>query len=167
VLDTSTECVTGRAARDKCRELLVYFEFAIFLSFDRGELDARPMGLEAPVATFDGSLWFFTDDRAHKVREIRADSSASVVMQNDRASAYLHLSGSARPVRDRRMIWSLLTPRQRRWFPRGADDPHLLLLEFTARGGAFWAPDGTTGVLQFSRDHPRCARCERPATDSM
>jgi general stress protein 26 len=104
------------------------------------------MALQGDPAAFAGTLWFFTDSRSRKAREIAAEPQTSVILQCDKSSAYLHLAGRSTLVIDRAKMRELFTPKLKTWFPNGLDDPYLTLMRFDADGGYFW--DGVGGRLQ-------------------
>jgi general stress protein 26 len=142
------EHLTGDAAIAKARQLLPTFRTAMLVT--RGTngigLRMRPMGLQGDLSVFGGTLWFFTDDRSPKVREIEHDPSVSLMFQSDETSRYLQLDGTAALVTDRGKMRELFTTSIRTWFPDGLDDPHLTLLRIDVTNGAFWESPG--GMLQ-------------------
>ena len=112
------------------------------------DVHTRPMGLLGKAEDFDGSLWFFTDTRSTKLREMASGALASLVFQNDAESTYLQLVGRATEVRDASKMAELYTPGIRTWFPDGLADPHLTLVRFDAERGSFWdAPGGIIRVM--------------------
>ena len=146
--DEMDEHLVGDAAIAKVRALLPYFRTTMLITrtLDGRELHIRPMGLEGDPSIFGGTLWFFTDDRSCKVREIEHEPGVSLAFQDDEGSRYLHLTGTAVLASDRPKMRELFSPRQNTWFPDGLDDPHLTLIRFDATGGSFWETPG--GVLQ-------------------
>ena len=148
----STRPLTGDAALAKLRQLLPVFRSAMLVthpvdgSLERAAPHARPMGLVGDLAAFDGTLWFFSDDRSRKIGEIAEQPRASLVLQSDRDHAYLHLVGRAGVVDDRDRMRDLYTPVLRTWFPEGLDDPHLTLIRFDADRAEYW--DSPGGLLQ-------------------
>jgi general stress protein 26 len=142
------EHLAGDAAIAKARQLLPSFRAAMLVtkSTNGTALHMRPMGLQGDLSVFGGTLWFFTDDRSPKVREIERDPTVSLVFQSDETSRYLQLDGTAALVTDRGKMRELFTTGIRTWFPDGLDDPHLTLLRIDVTSGAFWESPG--GVLQ-------------------
>jgi general stress protein 26 len=136
------------AAIRKMRALLPSFRTAMLATrpIDGGPLHMRPMALMGDLSVFGGTLWFFTDDRSRKVKEIERDPAISLVFQNDHDSRYVQLTGTAEVVHDRARMRELFTAAVRTYFPDGLDDPHLTLIRVDATGGAFWDVPG--GMLQ-------------------
>jgi general stress protein 26 len=138
--------LSGDAAVRKIRELLPNFRSAMMVTRDSELLlHARPLALIGDPKSFEGVLWFFVDERSHKVDEASNGSSVSLLFQNDERSAYLHLVGSGSTTRDLEKMKELYSPVVRTWFPDGLDDPNLTLLKFEASSGAYW--DNRGGVL--------------------
>ena len=142
------EHLGGEAALEKARSLLRNFRSAMLTTSVAGQIHSRPMGLQGKANEFDGSLWFFADDRATVVNEIAAGSTATLILQSDGDSAYLQLDGGAVVDPDRERMRELYTPLIKTWFPAGLDDPHLTLLRFDVTRGSFWeSPGGMVQVL--------------------
>lgn len=139
------EHLTGEAAVAKARQLLPEFRTAMLVTKADEELHMRPMALQGDLSVFGGTLWFFTDDRALKVREVQSQPTVSLVFQDDETSRYLQLNGTATVVSDRGKMRELFTADSRSWFPDGPDDPHLTLLRIDVTSGAFWERPG--GIL--------------------
>jgi len=139
--------LTGESATAKVRELLSRFRAGMFVTrASDGGIHVRPLGLQDDGSAFDGTLWFFVDDRSRKVRDLADNAQASVMCQSDESGCYLHLRGRATVVRDRAKMQALYSMRLRTWFPGGVDDPHMTLVRFDAADGEFW--DSPGGVLQ-------------------
>ncbi len=140
--------LTGDEALARFRELLPAFRSAMLVThtMDGAEPHARPMGLVGDTAAFDGTLWFFSDDRSRKIAEIARQPRASLILQSDREHAYLHVVGWAAVDEDRERMRALASPILRTWFPDGLDDPHLTLIRFDVDRGEYWSSPG--GMLQ-------------------
>ena len=132
------EVLTGDAALEKIRGLLEKFPIAFMVTVAEGAVAARPIGIVGDHAAFDGSLWFITDKRSHKVAAIEGGAMTTLLFQNDNEGAYLQLSGRASVVDDRRKLEELYTTLQRTWFPKGVDDPDITLVRFDAEEASYW-----------------------------
>jgi general stress protein 26 len=144
------EQLAGDVAVAKVRKLLPSFKAAIFVTGVRSgrELHSRPLSLQGDPKAFGGTLWFFADDRSPKVYELAVDTAVCLFMQNDSATHYLQLDGTASLSKDIAKMRELYTPIVKTWFPEGLDDPHLTLIRFDAHTGAFWESPG--GAWQFA-----------------
>jgi general stress protein 26 len=144
------ELLTGDEAFAKVRELLTNFPIAFMVTVSDGTPTARPIGVVGDHAAFDGSLWFITDTRSRKVQAINAGAITSLLFQNDKEGAYLHLTGRASVVDDRARLEQLYTTLQRTWFPLGLDDPNITLLRFDVEQGDYWDSHDSLVRLAFA-----------------
>jgi general stress protein 26 len=119
-------------------DLLQEFDHAMLVSVARdGTLHARPMA----IAESDGAVVrFATSNRSTKASEIAMDPRVSVVMQG--SGAYLAISGTASVSDDPRRIGELWQPAWKPWFPKGPDDPTLVLLEIDPERAEYWDRKG-------------------------
>lgn len=140
--------LTGDDALAKLRELLKDFPIAFMVTVVDGAVSARPVGVVGDHGAFDGTLWFITDKRSHKVADIEAGATTALLFQDDARGAYLHLSGTATVVEDRGKLEELYTTLQRTWFPKGLDDPDITLVRFDATEGRYW--DSHDSVMRLA-----------------
>lgn len=107
---------------------------------DDDELHSRPMtALEVDA---DGCLWFFSSLQSELVGDVSVQPLANLTFT--RASAtnennfYVSLSGRAEFIEDRAQYEKLWSPEMKAWFPRGVDDPDLVLIRFRIEDAAYW-----------------------------
>ncbi len=103
-----------------------------------GELHARPMHIAAHNEA--AQLSFATSIEAGKIAEIDEDHHAAVTLQSD--GRYVSLSGMVKISADPDRIQSLWSPAWKLWFPEGANDPTLRLIDFMPLSGAYWDMSG-------------------------
>jgi general stress protein 26 len=144
------EALSGEEALAKIRELLKGFPIAFMVTSGDVTPTARPIGVVGDHAAFDGSLWFITDKRSRKVRAIESGATTSLLFQNDKEGAYLHLTGRASVIDDRGKLEELYTTLQRTWFPLGLDDPNITLVRFDAEQGDYWDSHDSLVRLAFA-----------------
>lgn len=141
------EQLMGDEALNKIRELLKHFRSAMLTTVTPdGTISTRPMGVQGDADQFEGTLWFFTDDRSPKAQLVKSGAHTSVVMQSDSENAYLHLTGRASVIRDLPKMKELYSPLLRTWFPEGLEDPDMTLIRFDADKADYWTSPG--GMLQ-------------------
>ncbi len=127
----------------KLDELLHEFDSAMLVTrCESGELRSRPMAL-AEVAA-DGSLWFMTERNSPKMGEMARDEHVNVAMQSK--TKFVSISGHASPVEDRAKIEQLWKESWRIWFPKGKDDPTLVLVRVQGEQGEYWDNSGVRGI---------------------
>ncbi len=124
------------------KELLESFDTAMLITRHDDRDHARPM----TVAGVDGAstIWFATSRDTPKSEEIRRDAHAAATFQSKRR--YVAVCGVAELVDDREKIHELWKPSWRVWFPKGKDDPSIVLIRLTVTDAEFWDNTGTKGI---------------------
>lgn len=100
---------------------------------DSGALISRPMS--PLLLDSSGALWFFTDLRSGKVKQI--DTMNLNFIDSTRAT-YVSLSGFGEIITERSYIDRLWTPFAKPWFPDGPDSSNLALLKFIPNVAEYW-----------------------------
>ncbi len=138
--------LSGEAALKKLRELLAQFPIAFMVTLTGAHAHARPLGVCGKPEEFNGTLWFITDRRSHKVEEIAEGADTTLIFQNDERGTYAHMRGRAAVIEDRQKLTELYTPGQRTWFPDGPDDPNMTLVRFDVDDADYW--DGHSNLAR-------------------
>ena len=99
-------------------------------------LRARPMGIVQK--DFEGTLWFFTSRSSEKVEELEHDNEVCVTFANPKTTDYVSMSGSVSISRDYRKIDELWNTPTAAFFPKGKDDPDLILLRVDVERAEYW-----------------------------
>jgi len=129
---------------ERFRNLLTDFDTAILITHSQeNHSRARPMLIARVDDNCD--LWFLTDNDSANVHEIEADTHVRVVCQNGRASC-VSITGRAEPSRDRVRIRQLWRLAYQVWFPRGADDPNIVLIHVIGELGEYWDHTGINRI---------------------
>jgi general stress protein 26 len=124
-------------------ELIADFDTAMLVTRAAdGGLHARPVSI-AKERT-DERLYVATSVASTKVAEIQADEHVVVTFQD--SARYVALRGTARTTHDRALVDHLWTEAWKVWFPKGKDDPTLVLVEVTPVGGEYWDQTGLGGM---------------------
>lgn len=127
---------TRKEAIGKLGELIKDVEIAMLTTYDDGALRSRPM--QTQEAEFDGDLWFFTSRETHKIEEIERDNRVNVSYAAPDRNTYVSVSGTASVVNDRAKIEELWNPALKAWFPKGKDDPNIILLKIAVEQAEYW-----------------------------
>jgi general stress protein 26 len=127
------------------RELLQSFDTALLVTEGGHGQPCRARPMAVAHVEPDCSLWFFTGRDSGKVHEIQEDSHVLIACQNDH-SRYLSLSGTATLIFDHAKASELWSESYRSWFPRGVDDPDLLLIYVRPVQAEFWDNQGMNAV---------------------
>ena len=108
------------------------------------QLHARPMtALEVDA---DGVLWFYTSLHSELAKDISRQPLANISFAEPKDSFYVSLSGQAEFISDRKQYERLWSPMIKAWFPRGIDDPDLVLIRFRIADAAYWDSDSSRMV---------------------
>lgn len=128
---------------DELKELLAEFQTAMLTTVtSEGLLRSRPMSVQERHDELPCDLWFVTGIDTPKVEEIEQQHQVGVSCLRPKDSAYLSISGLARLRRDRELVRRLFEPDWKIWFPEGADDPTIGILELTVERAEYWEPKG-------------------------
>jgi len=111
--------------------------FAMLTTFDAdGSLTARPM--TTVQKQFDGTLWFFTSRTSPPAMAVAADPIVGLQYVDTSNDVYVSLSGEASIETDRVRMQGLWSPMVKAWFPKGIDDPDLVLLRVDVYKAEYW-----------------------------
>ena len=128
---------TDQSDIEKLRDLIKGIRFTMMTTVDEdGSLRSRPMATQE--AEFDGTLWFFTDANSPKVGEVERDHRVNLSYAEPDKNRYVSISGTARMVRDPAKAKELWNPAFKAWFPKGLDDPQLVLLRVQVEKAEYW-----------------------------
>ena len=128
---------------EKLNQLVKDIKIAMLTTVDRAVLRSRPMATQE--TDFDGELWFFTSRQTHKAEEIEKDKRVNVSYSAPEDNRYVSMSGTVEIVDDRAKIEELWRPGYLAWFPKGLEDPNLILLKVTVEQAEYW--DATSSAL--------------------
>lgn len=107
-----------------------------------GRLVSRPLSTQS--ATYDGErVWFFSEGDSPKVGEIRRQPNVNVAYASKDANTYLSVAGKARINRDRSRIEQFWNDALKAFFPKGKDDPNLVLIEVDIETIEYWDGPGS------------------------
>ena len=107
-----------------------------------GYLVSRPLSTQQ--AQFDGKrVWFFTEADSPKIEEIRRHPKVNLAYASKDKNTYVSLAGDARVSRDQAKIDALWNDAMKAFFPKGRNDPNLVLLEVAVRTAEYWDGPGT------------------------
>lgn len=118
-------------------ELIKDVQIAMLTTQDTdGTLHSRPMATQQ--VEFDGDLWFFTGQSTPKVDEVEQERHVNVSYAKPDDNLYVSISGTAQTVRDPAKMKELWNPIYKAWFPKGLDDPDLVLLKVHVNQAEYW-----------------------------
>jgi general stress protein 26 len=100
------------------------------------------MRASRPMAVVDtdhqGNIWFFTNMRSNKVKDIEIDHFIQLVFAHPGKDSYLDVRGRANIITDKVSIGDKWTPLVKAWFPNGINEPDLCLLQVKTDEVHYW-----------------------------
>jgi general stress protein 26 len=128
--------------------LMATMRFCMFSNWNGARLHSRPMG--AFIRPDEGVIYFFTDDRAHKVDEILRYPKVSLAFADPHRQKYVSVSGTAEINSDRAKIEELWAIPAKVWWET-PDNPHLRLIKVTPEQAEYWdAPGNMISSLKIA-----------------
>lgn len=126
----------------KVAELVDEIKFAMMTTEEAdGTLRSRPMATMQMDAS--GNLWFFTALSSHKIEEAEQHRQVNLGYARPDKQDYLSVSGTVSIVHDKEKMRALWTPWIKPWFPKGLDDPDLVLLRVSISEAEYWISPGS------------------------
>jgi general stress protein 26 len=124
----------------KLNELIKEIDFAMLTTIrSDGSLHSCPMATQDVDA--DGVIWFFSHAKTEKVEAIRTDPRVNLAYSDVGSQRYVSISGRCEPVRDHVKAKQLWKPVYGTWFPKGIEDPNLILLKVQVQEADYWHTD--------------------------
>ena len=128
----------------KLKELIKGIDFAMLTTI-RPDGTLHSCAMATAEIDGDGVVWFFSGNIGEKVEAIKSDSRVNLAYSESSGQRYVSIPGNAELVRDHVKAKELWSPLYETWFPKGLDDPNLILLKVHVRGAEYW--DGTVGRM--------------------
>ncbi len=132
---------------EKLKTIIKDVEVAMLTTIDDGVLRSRPM--QTQQAEFNGDLWFFTSSNTHKAEEIKKDNRVNVSYAAPEDNSYVSVSGKAEIVTDKAKMEELWSPILKAWFPKGLEEPDIILIKVTAEQTEYWDSASSSLVQAF------------------
>ncbi len=131
-----------RTPVEQLNELIHDIKFAMLATVHSdGAVHSCPMATQE--ADVDGHLWFFTATDTDKVDAIRENDNVCVAYAEPDGQRYVSVSGRAQLLNNPEKKKELWNPLYKAWFPRGLEDPKLVLIRVLITGAEYWhAPEG-------------------------
>jgi general stress protein 26 len=107
----------------------------------------RPMSPQE--VDYEGNLWFFSDVRSDKNREIAMDNAVQLFFAHPPKSSYMVVNGEAEIIIDRNRTEELWSPAIKIWFSQGKDDPNISIIKVHTKSAYYWDGEGGTMVNFF------------------
>ena len=137
------EIRNDQAAKDKLVDLIKDAKIAMLTTrHQNGSMHSRPMG--TIDAKFDGHLWFFTYEDNELVEDVKTVPDVNVSYSDEGKQNYVSVTGQVEVLKDPAKVKELWSEPMRTWFPKGADDPRIAILQINVHRAQYWdAPSST------------------------
>jgi general stress protein 26 len=132
---------------EKLKSIIKDVEVAMLTTIDDGVMRSRPM--QTQKVEFDGDLWFFTSSQTHKAEEIEKDNRVNVSYAAPADNSYVSVSGTAEIVTDKAKMEELWNPILKAWFPKGLEEPNIVLLKIKIEQAEYWDTSSSSLVQAF------------------
>lgn len=103
-----------------------------------GSLHAHPLTTQNKELGPKGVLYFFVSQRTELGQRLRSDGNVNVCYADPHKDHYVSITGVARVSEDLEAKQRLFNPMSKAWFPGGARDPDLELVEVQITGAEYW-----------------------------
>ncbi|MGZ5847896.1 MAG: pyridoxamine 5'-phosphate oxidase family protein [Ramlibacter sp.] len=103
-----------------------------------GGLHAHPLTTQNKELGQKGVLYFFVSKRTEVGQRLRNDGNVNVSYSDPHKDHYVSITGTARVSEDMDAKQRLFNPMAKAWFPGGASDPDLELVEVQITGAEYW-----------------------------
>ncbi len=101
----------------------------------RGWLRSRPMVAQSG---FDGQFWFVAAREQAKAADVRDRRQVNVSLAAPDRGVYVSVSGIATIVEDRSRLAAMWNESYEPWFPKGLNDPDLILIRVDVQQADCW-----------------------------
>ncbi len=139
------------SSREQLWDLIKNIKFAMFTTrHSNGHLHSRPMTTQNKKVDEDGSLWFFMSRAGEPVADLETESTVNVVYSDPGKDSYVSVSGTARVVENLAKKEQLWNKFNEAWFPGGATDPDLALVQVQITHANYWDVKSSKLVQLFA-----------------
>ena len=126
-------------SREQLWSLIKDIKFAMFTTrHANGHLHARPMTTQNLSVDEDDRLWFFMSRGDSALIDLGSEAEVNLSYADTDHHNYVSVSGKARPVEDLVKTRSLWSRAADLWFPGGASDPDLALVQVQISHAHYW-----------------------------
>ena len=103
-----------------------------------GGLHSHPLTTQNKSLDEGSRLYFFVARSSEITRHIQQDAGVNVAYASPADDSYVSVSGDAAIIEDAAKKEALWSPMAKAWFPGGATDPNLALLEVQISHAEYW-----------------------------
>lgn len=100
------------------------------------QLRSRPM--TTCEVEDDGFLWFFTSINSKLIDDLIEQDNVNISYTDINKNVFISVKGQAILVRSKTKIEQLWNPLAKAWFPKGLEDPELVLVKIQVNQAEIW-----------------------------
>lgn len=103
-----------------------------------GMLHSQPLTTQNKSLDEESTLYFFISRQSEIARQIQQDVHVNVAYASPSDDSYVSVSGEAAIIEDQAKKEALWSPMTKAWFPGGASDANLALMEVRIGHAEYW-----------------------------
>ncbi len=124
---------------EKLWELIKDIRFGMFTHrHANGMLHAHPLTTQNKSIDENGTLYFFVSRKSELGQRLQADGNVNVAYADPGKDSYVSVSGQAVVSEDMATKERLFNALAKAWFPGGATDPDLELVQLNIQHAEYW-----------------------------
>jgi general stress protein 26 len=103
-----------------------------------GSLHSHPLTTQNKELAEDGTLYFFVSRSSEVGQRVRQDGNVNLAYANPGKDTWVSITGTARVLEDMAKKKELFNVIAKAWFPGGAEDPDMELVEVRIDEAEYW-----------------------------
>ncbi|TWO69837.1 pyridoxamine 5'-phosphate oxidase family protein [Caenimonas sedimenti] len=103
-----------------------------------GSLHSHPLTTQNKALDEGGSLYFFVSKKTELGQRLQSDGNVNLAYANPGKDTWVSITGTARVLEDMAKKKELFNVIAKAWFPGGAEDPDLELVEVVIDEAEYW-----------------------------
>jgi general stress protein 26 len=103
-----------------------------------GSLHSHPLTTQNKTLADDGCLYFFVSRSSEVGQRLQQDGNVNLAYANPDKDTWVSVTGTARVLEDLARKKELFNPIAKAWFPGGAEDPDMELVEVRIAVAEYW-----------------------------
>ena len=103
-----------------------------------GTLHSHPLTTQNKTLDADGCIYFFVSRKTEVGQRLQQDGNVNLAYANPGKDTWVSVTGTARVLEDMAKKKELFNPIAKAWFPGGAEDPDMELVEVRIDEAEYW-----------------------------
>jgi general stress protein 26 len=98
----------------------------------------------------EGYLWFFTSVKSELIKDISLEDGVQLSYAEPSKNIYISINGDAEIINSKEKKVELWNPMAKAWFPKGVEDPDLVLVRVKINEAEIW-DSGASRILTLAK----------------